>query len=328
MRKVYYLKNFEKLDIKTENLLKGIYPLGSEVVVKIHFGEPGNKFALTPDDVRPIVNAMKSLGLKPLFIDTPVAYSSPRNSVRGYEKVVKERGYGKIAPFIISNNGIKVKTKDFTAKVCKELVKAKDVLVISHVKGHACSGFGGTVKNLGMGGVTKETKSIIHALSQPKFVSECKGCGICANLCPAGAIKIVNGKAKLDPETCWGCSICQIECPYGCLAPKKAYFDDLLAQAAAAVINNLPKNTFYINIVKNITKWCDCEVNPGGLISKDIGILFSTNPIAIDKASIDLVNKLNGKDLFKEVNHKDPLLHVNFASKYTKKGTGYKLVLM
>jgi uncharacterized Fe-S center protein len=327
MSKVYFLKDFKKLSsIKIKKLFKGFYLSNSEVLVKIHFGEPGNKFTFTPKKIRPIVETMKSLKLNPIFIDTPVTYSSPRNSIEGYIRTVKEKEYDKLAPFIISNNGIKVKTKDFTAGVCKELVEAKNVLVISHVKGHVCAGFGGAVKNLGMGGVTKETKSIEHILGQPKFISECRGCGICANLCPAGAIKIVNGKAQINLDKCFGCSICQLKCPYKCLIPKKTYFDDLLAQGAAAVINNLPQCTFYINFVTNITKWCDCEVDPGELISEDIGILFSDNPIAIDKASIDLVNKLNGRDLFKEINKKDPLLHVKFASEYTKRELKYKLI--
>lgn len=326
MSKVYFLKDFDEIGDKTKNLLKGFYQNDSKVMVKIHFGEPGNKFAFNPADVKPMIKAMKFLELKPVFIDTPVAYTSLRDSVKGYEKAVREKGYDKLAPFVISNNGVGIKTKDFVAEVCKELIEAKNVLVISRVKGHSCTGFGGAVKNLGMGGVTKETKSIEHNLCKPKFISECKECGICAKLCPAQAIKMVDNKAQLNNKECWGCSICQIECTYKCLAPQKASFDDLLGQAAAAVINNLPKNTFYINFLKNIVKLCDCETDPGEIISNDIGILFSDNPVAIDKASVDLVNKMNNKNLFKEVNHKDPLLHVNFASKYTGKEIDYELI--
>ena len=328
MDKVYFLKDSRKLGKITRNLLENFYSKDFEVLVKIHFGEPGNKTALFPKDVKPIIEALKSWELNPIFIDTPVAYPSPRNTVKGYEKVAKERRYDKLAPFVISDHSIKVKTKDFTAEVCRELVKAKNVLVISHVKGHACSGFGGAVKNLGMGGVSPKTKATEHSLCKPKFVIECQGCGVCADFCPAEAIKMVKGKAKINLEECWGCSICQLECPHSCLAPEKATFDDLLAQGASAVINNLPKNTFYINIIKNITKLCDCEVNSGEIIAKDIGVLFSQNPIAIDRASVDLINKAERKDVFREINNKDPLLHVSFASKYTGEGLDYKLVLI
>jgi len=328
MSKVYFLKNLKKLKNATSSLFKDFYPKSSEVLVKIHFGEPGNKTALSPKNVKPVIDGLKFLKLNPIFIDTPVAYPSPRDTVKKYEKAVRKRGFDKLAPFIISNNPKKVKTKDFTAKTCKELVEAKNVLVISHIKGHSCSGFGGAIKNLGMGGLTKEGKSVVHTLCQPKFVSECQGCGICVDLCPAKAIKMIDGKAKINLKECWGCSICQLECPYECLVPKKAIFDDLLAQGASAVINNLPKNTFYINIVKNITKWCDCEINPGEIIAKDVGVLFSKNPVAIDKASVDLINKANKKDVFREANHKDPMLQLKFASEHTRKREDYKLTLV
>lgn len=327
MSKVYFLKGFEKIKEKSKELFKGFYPEGAEVMVKIHFGEPGNKFAFQPKDIKPIIEAIKSLDLKPVFIDTPVAYLSPRDSVDGYKKAVKKKGYDKLAPFIISNSGVNVKTRDFTAEVCRELVEAKSVLIISHVKGHSCAGFGGAIKNLAMGGVTKETKNIVHSLCKPKFVSECLGCGICAEYCPAKAIKMVGGKAKPNLDSCYGCSICQIECPYKCLEPQKALFDDLLGQAGAAVIDSLPRSTFYINIIKNITKLCDCEIDPLPVISEDIGVLFSENPIAIDKASVDLVIEANKrKNVFKEQNHKDPLLHINFAFKYTKRRMDYELI--
>ncbi len=328
MNKVYFLKDFGKLREASQKLLKGFYSdHDTEVAVKIHFGEPGNKFAFTPKDVKPIIEAMKSLELKPFFIDTTVAYNSPRNSVEGYGKVVRDKGYDKLAPFIISDSGLKVKAKDLMVEVCQELVKAKNVLVISHLKGHGCSGFGGAIKNLGMGGVTKETKKLEHALSKPRLVGKCRGCGQCVELCPAKAIKMVNGQAEINLSVCWGCSICEISCPNKCLAPK-ATFDDLLAQGAAAVINNLPPQTFYINFLKNIAKDCDCNKNPGGLISKDIGILFSDNPVAIDKASIDLINEANGQDVFKIHNHKDPLLQLKFASQYTSREQAYQLVAM
>jgi len=324
--KVYFLKDFKKIQKVSLKLLDGFYPENSDLLVKIHFGEPGNKTALFPKDIKPIIEVLKSFGIKPTLIDTPVAYPSERGTVKGYEKVVKKRGWDKLAPFIISNNYKKIKTRDFTAEVCEELINAKNVLVISHVKGHACSGFGGAIKNFGMGGVSKKTKVIEHSLCKPRFVVECRGCGTCVRLCPARVIKMVNSKAKINLNECWGCSICQLECPYSCLAPQKAIFDDLLAQGAAAVINQLPKRTFYINIIKNITKSCDCEVDSGKIISKNIGILFSENPVAIDKASVDLINQAEGRDVFKDINHKDPMLQIDSAERYTGKGKNYDLV--
>lgn len=322
MSTVKYLQDKTKLETTSLNIFKEFYPKDQEILVKIHFGEPGNKTALFPADVAPIVAALKSLGLNPTFIDTPVAYNSPRNNVAGYEQVVRDRGFDKLAPFIISDNFIEVKTKDLTVKVCKELTEAKNLLVISHVKGHPCSGFGGAIKNYGMGGLMKESKSAVHGGSKPIFSpTSCTGCGTCARLCPAEAITMVNNHPTIDLDACWGCSVCQVNCPTASLTPKIALFDDLLAQGAAACINNLPTNTFYINLIQNITKHCDCEVDSGEILAPDRGLLFSDNPVAIDQASIDII----GKEIFEKANHKDPTLQIKYAADYTKFTTDYQL---
>jgi len=289
---------------------------GSEVYVKLHFGEPGNEFALTPTDVKPVVNALKGVGLKPILIDTPVNYESPRGTVEGYEKVVEERGYRDLATCVISNNGVEVQTEDYTAEVCKELVEAENVLVLSHVKGHLGAGFGGAIKNLGMGGVTRETKAIEHESAQPKVVAECKQCGTCEEVCPVDAIKIVDGEPQVDEEECIGCSICTLECPHGTLEPEVSYFDDLLGQATAAIINNFSGNAYYVNYLNNIAKLCDCAVDPEGEIAEDIGFLFSDKATAIDQASVDLVREENQEQVFKKHNTKDPMLQIKFAAEH------------
>ncbi|MFH1451135.1 MAG: DUF362 domain-containing protein [bacterium] len=328
MSEVYFLKDFTKLEEKTKEVLKGFFPIGTKAVTKIHFGEPGNIHAFRPSDLEPLVKAMKYLGVEIVFLDTPVVYNSPRNSVAGYEEVVKDGGWNKLAGFVISGDYVKIKTKDFIAEVAKELTEAENVMVVSHVKAHGCCGVGGTIKNLGMGGVSRETKKIEHSLAKPKFISECVGCGTCVSLCPVHAIEMIDGKAKFDLEKCIGCSVCQENCSFNCLAPEAFPFDDLLAQAAAAVINSFAGKAYYINFLKNIARKCDCSSDSGGLISSDIGILFSDNPVAIDRASVDLVNQANGEDLFKTVTNKDPLAHIDAAANYINKETDYKLIVI
>lgn len=326
MQKIYFLKNFNNLQNATEQLLNQYYDPAHKILVKLHFGEPGNTRAFMPDDISPIISSLKNLNLSPLMIDTPVMYESPRDSIEGYSKVVKDKGFDKLADFVISNTGINIEMKDFTAEICKEVIEAKNFLMISHVKGHGLSGFGGAIKNFGMGCVTKNTKKIIHELGKPKFISDCQGCGVCAKYCPCEAITMFNGKAMFNLEECFGCSICQEKCPNKCLTPQKNYFDDLLAQGAAAAINNLKGKAFYINIIKNITRECDCWSNPGEIVAGDIGILFSDNPVAIDKASIDLINIAAEKNVFYEIHHKDPLKHVTLATDYIGQSTEYELI--
>lgn len=315
MTEVKLLRDFDRLAGVSEEFMREIFSKG-EVVIKIHFGEPGNETALFPDDVAPIVEYFKDNNINVKLVDTPVAYESDRSTVEGYMKAVEDRGWDKLGECKISDDYVKVKTKDMEVEVCKDLADADNVLVISHVKGHSCAGFGGAIKNLAMGGVSKKSKSDQHGMCVPKWKKECQGCGSCIPLCPAGAIKMVDGKAEIDLGGCWGCSICQNECPHDCLEPKVANFDDLLGQAASAVIGKLPENTYYINIIKNVTKLCDCEVESGDIIAGDLGVFFSSDPVAIDLASIDLIEKEEGREVFEEVNHKDPRAQVEFAKKY------------
>jgi len=325
MDKVYFLKGFDNIKSKALPILKQFFAKNSKVLIKLHFGEPGNKTALFPQDVQPFIDNLSQLNIDHKFIDTPVAYNSPRNTVEGYQKAARDRGWDELGEVIISDQYKKVKTKDLTAEVALPLIETENVLVLSHIKGHACAGFGGAIKNLGMGGLSAKTKSNIHDLCKPKFVSECQGCGSCVQLCPAGAVKMVDDQAEFNLEKCWGCSICQIQCPHHCLAPEQALFDDLLAQGASVCINNF-KNAFYINLIKNITQYCDCESNPGELIAEDIGILFSQNPVAIDQASIDLIRKQSGKKVFMQANHKDPLLQLKYAAQHTDFSPEYNLI--
>lgn len=324
MDTVHFSRDFSKLEETSQNLLKDFFTPNKEIFVKIHFGEPGNKYTFTPDQVEPIIKALEEISLKPTLIDTPVTYPSPRNSVKGYEKVVRDAGWTDRYKTLISDNYKEFKTKNLSAEVCRELIEKPNVLVLSHIKGHGCCGFGGAIKNLGMGGLSPKTKNDIHTGCKPKFVAECQGCGTCAELCPFGAIKMVEGKAKIDLNVCEGCSLCEYVCPHSCLAPEVAYFEDLLAQGASAVINHMPKNTYYINVLKNITHECDCWDDPGEIICDDVGVLFSKNPVAIDAASVDVIRKKHG-NIFEKEHHRDPYIQVDFAEKYTEFKREYKL---
>lgn len=326
MDKVYFLRDESKLKQVADKLLGSFFKPDLPIITKIHFGEPGNKTALKPEDIRPLIESLKEVQGKTILIDTPVAYLSPRNTVLGYKLVVKQRGFDKISDFRISSSFVLGKTKDFEVEACKELMEAGNVLVISHVKGHPCTGFGGAIKNLGMGGVSVKTKRTQHNLAKPEVGKNCIGCAKCVPLCPGKAIKIEKGRAKVNLSACWGCSTCELSCPTGAMQPKVSLFDDLIAQAASVLINKFPHETYYVNFVKRMSKFCDCGRNSGKIIAPDVGILFSQNPVVIDKASLDLTIKEAGEDPFFKTHHKDSIHHLNFASKYTKWSSKYKLV--
>jgi len=327
MIEIKYSKNISLERNQIKDLLKGEFIEDEKVVIKLHFGEPGNKTAFKPKDIKPYIDALRELGYETLMLDTPVAYDSPRGTKAGYEKVIGEKGYDTLGDYIVSDSYIESRIENYTFEVAKELAEAKNVLVISHVKGHECAGFGGAIKNLGMGALSKKSKSFIHNGSKPLIDKDkCIGCGLCSRLCPAKAIRMNDEKAEPDLGLCWGCSICEINCPTGALTPKEDIFDKLLALGAISAINVMPENTLYFNIIKNITKSCDCETNSGGLIASDIGTLFSSNPVAIDKASIDLINEKEGRDVFLEANNKDPKLQIKYAEEVSNFSKEYNLI--
>lgn len=314
MENLKLIKDLNLLEKTTEETLKDIFRPGDKIAVKLHMGEKGNPYFLKADVIKKIVSALNKLGLKAFLFDSPVKYPGSRDSVEKYLKTATEHGFTEEnigCPIVISDKSVGVKTKHLTIQVCKDIVNADGVLVVSHVKGHSCSAVGAAIKNLGMGAVSKETKKDIHDGAKPSIVGDCVGCGICKESCPAKCIEIKDGKAVFDIESCWGCSSCVINCPYNVLKVKNSYFDELLAEGAQAVLSKT-KKVFFINLLIDIVRKCDCAVNSGPIIADDIGILFGKDIIGIDKASIDLINKQK-PDVFKEIHHHDPYLQIKYA---------------
>lgn len=341
VNKVFFSEDENVFLEKLKSELKGYF--SGKVAVKLHMGEPGNKYFLKPEFVKKIVKMLKDGGAEPFLFDSPVVYNSPRNSVKGYLEVVKEHGFDSLGcPVSISDDFIEqelvVDGKKIVFQVCKILAEADGVLVLSHVKGHLCSGFGASIKNLGMGALSKKSKGMIHKGGEPVYVSGCTSCGICAKSCPTNNIRY--GKQKnifkkvfrnseerpfFDKNWCCGCSNCVVVCPQKAIKAKTAIFNDLLSAGALAALNNF-KKVFFVNVVKDISKLCDCMDDAGPLVSKDVGYLMSKDLTSIDKAAHDLIVKKSGKDVFKEIHHISPLSHIESFSKLANSSLDYKLI--
>jgi len=312
---MHYSKTLSKTYLSTlQQALSDQFKGANTIAIKIHFGEIGNGNAFKPKDIEPFTTLLKKMGKEYFLFDTSIAYPGPRGHPLTHKLFAQAKGWGKLGPITLSDDNIPTPGVHFTYDVAALLAQADGVLVISHVKGHPCTGFGGAIKNLGMGALSKQSKRLIHKQGRPKQAGECIACKKCEAACPLGSIKVTD---KPHISTCIGCSNCGYVCPTGYLAPKTAPFDELLADGALCAQTRFKKE-YYINIIKNISKNCDCNPFPGKKIAQDVGYLHGPDLIAIDEESYKLIIDQEGEDVFKKHNHKTGLEQVHAAKKLRK----------
>jgi len=312
MTKIYFFKGEGQLPDALD--LLGIADFkGSKVPVKLHMGEPGNKYFISPSLVKLVVQKLKDTGAEPFLFDTTVAYPGPRSTKQGYEKAARRHGFVEEevgCPVVIGDEGVKVAESGYSFEVAKDIYNSTHILVVSHVKGHVGAGFGGAIKNLGMGGVTRQSKAAIHAMSSPVFIADkCDLCGECAEACPFGCLT-VEQEWKHNKATCEGCGVCVAACTKGALKYKEMDLQRGLALSAKACIAG--KRVVYINALVNISRDCDCDPNARPAICPDVGYLASTEPAAIDQASLDLVHEVRPQ-VFQKMTRVDPSKQVRYA---------------
>lgn len=178
------------------------------------------------------------------------------------------------------------------------------MLVMSHMTGHIVTGMGCAIKNLGMGCAARRGKYEQHCGSAPDVkADDCIGCGACVNVCPSSSLKLVDGVISFEREGCAGCGECAVLCPTKAIEIRWSEtlenVQQKMVEYAHGMVKALNRKVSYINFLIKITKDCDCLAKDQPAIVKDIGILASVDPVAIDKASVDLVLKASGRDVFR-----------------------------
>ena len=258
--------------------------------------------------MRRVVDLVKRAGGKPFVTDTTVLYPGGRITPERHLATAAGNGFteaGIGAPIVIADEGDEgiavtiespvdgCKLKEI--EVASRIYHADSLLVLSHTKGHLQAGFGGAMKNLGMGCATKKGKAAQHSATIPVYdESKCDACNKCVEACPRDALSLLEGRIVRDGKRCMGCSTCLFACPMEAFHLAPGANDRLqvnIAHAAYAALNNFKGNVGFINFVQDVTPHCDCVSPAGRPIVQDVGILASLDPVAIDKASIDLIDQ-------------------------------------
>ncbi len=266
---------------------------GDLVAVKLHVGELGNPNYVQPVFVHDIIRRVKEAGGKPFLTDSNTLYPAQRYNAYDHMVTAQMNGFH-MAPFIVadglkSENFALVKTKGILSEieVSGAIAQADAMIVVSHCKGHELSGYGGAIKNLGMGCTPRAGKLRQHrTIGLMIDTSKCGGCGKCKEACPKQLPDIIEGKAHNTSKECMRCPMCIDACPMDAISfTDKPNLCKALASAALGVINTFkPKKVSYVSFAKDITQYCDCLPNPGEIVAKDIGIFASDSAVSIDAA--------------------------------------------
>lgn len=276
--------------------------------VKLHFGEKGNTAFIRPVFVGKVVEAVKELGGKPFLVDTNTLYAGTRSDTPSHLTTAVKNGFAYSvvdAPLVIADGlrgladvAVPIGLKHFqSAYIGTDIHYADSLISLAHFKGHELSGFGGALKNIGMGCASRRGKLAMHSTVSPKVTrKKCVSCGECIKHCPADAISFdKDKKAVIDETKCIGCGECIVVCAAEAVQIRwdqsVPVFLEGMMEYALGVIKEKKSKVLYVNFINNISPMCDCVNHSDTPIVRDIGIVASLDPVALDQASADLVNK-------------------------------------
>lgn len=290
------------------------------VGLKMHFGEKHNTGHVKPGHIEGLLQRIKSSQGNPYLVDTNTLYEGQRSNSIDHLMQAAEHGFTveQLGVPVIIADGLRSKNYSRVpvdgehldqVHIANDILHADALIGITHLTGHPVSCVGATIKNIGMGCASRSGKQQQHADIRPEVDSEkCTACGECVQWCPVGAISMTTSEhphAKIDLDTCYGCGECVATCQYGAVTTSfggsSESLQEKMAEYAYAVLKNKRDKSVFFNFLIHITEGCDCFNKAQDRAIEDIGILASFDPVAVDKASIDLVNKEEGSDFFQKL---------------------------
>ena len=315
---------------------------GKIVAIKTHFGELGNISYLRPNYARALVEVIKESGGKPFLTDCNTLYPGSRKNALEHLECAWANGFTPLTvgcPVIIAD-GVKgtddilvpVEGGEYVkeAKVGRAVMDADIIISLSHFKGHEEAGFGGCIKNIGMGCGSRAGKAEMHNYDKPEIDEKlCRGCRICQKECANNGLVFDETKRKMhiDPNNCLGCGRCLGACNFDAISFTKEnsveVLDCKMAEYTKAILAN--RDSFHISVIVDVSPYCDCHSENDAPILPNIGMFASFDPVALDQACADaclaatpIENSLVGDNMKKIdfVDYKDPFKNSIPASEW------------
>ncbi len=286
--------------------LGGVDMTGKFVAIKIHFGEPGNLAYLRPNYAKAVADYVKARGGKPFLTDCNTLYVGGRRNALDHLESAYVNGF---SPFstgchVVIADGLKGTDEAVVdidgeevkhAKIGRALADADVIISLSHFKGHGSAGFGGAIKNVGMGGGSRAGKMEMHSAGKPGInEKDCICCETCATVCAHDAISFDAGYAAIDENCCVGCHSCLGVCPTDAVVTlwdaDNAILNRRMVEYTLAILRGKPN--FHISLAIDISPNCDCEGHNDAPVVGDVGMFASFDPVALDLACAEAVNAM------------------------------------
>lgn len=313
------------------------------VAVKTHFGEEGTEGYVRPVYFSMMGEILKKKGASPFLTDTSTLYRGRRSNAVDHIHMALDHGFtteNTSLPIIMSDGlmgdeeiEIKIPGKIYDkVGIASLIVRSQSLIVVSHFTGHMLSGFGATLKNLGMGCSSRKGKLGQHSTAKPSIKkNKCTGCSECIKWCPQDAIAIEDNIAAINKNFCIGCGECYAVCRFDAVTYNWSETYEKLQQKmvehALGVMECKKGKVIFFNFLNRITKDCDCMKGFQKVVP-DIGVLISYDPVAIDAASIDLVEKQCG-DNWSQLSYNIPYrIQIEYASQIGFGNPDYELIEM